>query len=66
MWTKQPTSCHWFSPPKAALQQIRDKQYQQKYLNLGKTVYGIGVDFREKNIGEWLVETYESPPLGEA
>ncbi len=51
---------------KAALQQIRDKQYQQKYLNGGKTVYGIGVDFREKNIGEWLVETYESPPPGEA
>jgi len=41
----------------SALQQIKDKNYQQKYLTEGKDIYLIGIDFssEEKNISgfEW-------------
>ena len=40
-----------------ALQQIKDKNYQEKYLNAGKTIYLIGIDFnaKERNVSsiEW-------------
>ena len=40
-----------------ALEQIKEKNYQQKYLNTGKTIYLIGIDFssEEKNVSklEW-------------
>ena len=39
-----------------ALAQIKDQKYYQKYLFSGKTVYLVGVEFRERNIGEYLVE----------
>ncbi|MEA3468747.1 MAG: AAA family ATPase, partial [Thermodesulfobacteriota bacterium] len=44
-------------PGRKALQQIKDKNYQQKYLQENKTIYLLGIDFSstEKNITtfEW-------------
>jgi hypothetical protein len=42
----------------AAFQQILDKNYAQKYVGLGKTVVGIGVNFdkKERIIDGWKVE----------
>ncbi|MEA3465084.1 MAG: PD-(D/E)XK nuclease domain-containing protein [Thermodesulfobacteriota bacterium] len=31
-----------------ALQQIKDKNYQEKYLSDGRTIYLIGIDFDAK------------------
>jgi Predicted AAA-ATPase/PD-(D/E)XK nuclease superfamily len=41
-----------------ALQQIKDKNYAAKYQNAGKTIVGIGVNFKtdEKEINGWEVE----------
>ncbi len=41
-----------------ALQQIKDKQYAQKYLGQGKPIVLLGVEFdkQKRNIGEWLEE----------
>ncbi len=40
-----------------ALKQIKDRNYQQKYLNKGKNIYLLGIDFssEKKNISnfEW-------------
>ena len=40
-----------------ALEQIKAKNYQEKYLNAGKTIYLIGIDFdsKERNVAgfEW-------------
>jgi hypothetical protein len=45
------------SNPKNALQQIQEKKYQQKYLDQGKEVFLVGIEFDEvvKNISrfEW-------------
>jgi len=40
-----------------AIQQIRDKQYDQKFAESGKTIYRVGVGFSNKNISGWLAET---------
>ncbi len=42
----------------AALQQIHDKQYAQKYLNSGKKIILLGVEFDQasRNIGEFVQE----------
>ncbi len=42
----------------AALQQIKDKNYQQKYLDRGKNIYLIGIDFdsKVKNIAKFAWE----------
>ncbi len=42
----------------SALQQIKDKQYAQKYRQTGKSCVLVGVEFNaaERNIGRWLVE----------
>ena len=44
-----------------ALAQIKEKEYHVKYLNAGKPVHLIGVEFdrERRNIGDWLVETIE-------
>jgi Predicted AAA-ATPase/PD-(D/E)XK nuclease superfamily len=43
---------------KAALKQLKDKNYAEKYKITGKTLMGIGVNFSHKNrcINGWLVE----------
>ncbi|NQZ11263.1 MAG: PD-(D/E)XK nuclease domain-containing protein, partial [Algicola sp.] len=43
----------------AALKQIHDKQYAQKYHDCGKEVVLLGVEFdqRTRNIGEYLIES---------
>jgi hypothetical protein len=40
------------------MQQIKDNQYADKYQNAGKTIVGIGVNFKtdEKEIKGWEVE----------
>ena len=42
----------------AALQQIKDKQYAQKYQNSGKAIVLLGVEFDQagRNIGEFITE----------
>ena len=39
-----------------ALAQIKNKKYYEKYLNKGKDIYLVGVEFRDRNIGEYEVE----------
>ncbi len=40
-----------------ALTQIRTKKYYEKYLNRNKPVFLIGAEFRNKNIGDYIIET---------
>jgi len=40
-----------------ALAQIKTKKYYEKYLNKGKDIYLIGVEFKDRNVGEYVVET---------
>nr|HNI27362.1 PD-(D/E)XK nuclease domain-containing protein [Leptospiraceae bacterium] len=39
-----------------ALQQIKDRKYHEKYTNKGKSIYLIGVEFQNRNIGEYVYE----------
>ena len=40
-----------------ALAQIKNKKYHEKYLRKGKDVHLIGAEFKDRNIGEYTVET---------
>ncbi|MCP5513347.1 MAG: ATP-binding protein [Leptospiraceae bacterium] len=42
-----------------ALEQIKTKKYYEKYLNQGKSIYLIGAEFRDKNIGEYIIEEWK-------
>ena len=39
-----------------ALGQIKEKRYFEKYQSAGKDVYLFGVEFKDRNVGEWVVE----------
>ena len=39
-----------------ALTQIKEKKYFEKYQGTGKDIYLFGVEFTDKNVGEWVVE----------
>ena len=39
-----------------ALSQIKEKKYFEKYQGMGKEIYLFGVDFTDRNVGEWVVE----------
>ena len=39
-----------------ALNQIKDKKYFEKYQGAGKEIYLFGVEFADRNVGEWVVE----------
>ena len=39
-----------------ALRQINDKKYFEKYQGAGKETYLFGVEFADRNVGEWVVE----------
>jgi hypothetical protein len=39
-----------------ALNQIKDKRYFEKYQGEGKKIYLFGVEFADRNVGEWVVE----------
>ncbi|MEA1901840.1 MAG: AAA family ATPase [Thermodesulfobacteriota bacterium] len=39
-----------------ALNQIKDKGYFEKYQGEGKKIYLFGVEFTNRNVGEWVVE----------
>ena len=39
-----------------ALRQINDKKYFEKYQGAGKETYLFGVEFADRNVGEWAVE----------
>ena len=39
-----------------ALSQIKEKRYFEKYQSAGKDVYLFGVEFKDRNVGEWVVE----------
>ncbi len=39
-----------------ALSQIKEKKYFEKYQGAGKKIYLVGVDFVDRNVGEWVVE----------
>ncbi|MFZ4084417.1 MAG: PD-(D/E)XK nuclease domain-containing protein [Vampirovibrionia bacterium] len=47
------------SSAKAALEQIKEKKYYEKYLNIHKEVLIIGVNFslEERNVTDWVVES---------
>ncbi|MCP5501993.1 MAG: ATP-binding protein [Leptospiraceae bacterium] len=40
-----------------AILQIRNNKYYEKYLNKGKDIFLIGAEFKDRNIGEYLLET---------
>jgi hypothetical protein len=46
------------SSAKAALEQIKEKKYYEKYLNVQKELLIIGVNFslEERNVTDWVVE----------
>ena len=39
-----------------ALNQIKEKKYFEKYQDKGKKIYLFGVEFTDRNVGEWVVE----------
>ncbi len=39
-----------------ALNQIKDKRYFEKYQGKGEKIYLFGVEFADRNVGEWVVE----------
>ncbi|MBL0717397.1 MAG: ATP-binding protein [Desulfosarcina sp.] len=39
-----------------ALNQIKDKKYFEKYQGIDKEIYLFGVEFADRNIGDWMVE----------
>ncbi|MEA3416865.1 MAG: AAA family ATPase, partial [Thermodesulfobacteriota bacterium] len=39
-----------------ALNQIKDKKYFEKYQGAGKEIYLFGVEFTDRNIGNWVLE----------
>jgi hypothetical protein len=39
-----------------ALNQIKEKKYFEKYQGKGKKIYLFGVEFADRNVGEWVVE----------
>ena len=39
-----------------ALGQIKEKKYYERYISKGKKIYLLGVEFRDRNLGEYLVE----------
>jgi len=39
-----------------ALNQIKDKKYFEKYQGAGKEIYLFGVEFTDRNIGDWVIE----------
>jgi len=39
-----------------ALGQIKEKKYFERYISKGKKIYLLGVEFRDRNLGEYLVE----------
>ena len=43
-----------------ALRQINDKRYFEKYQGTGKEIYLFGVEFADRNVGEWAVEKIHS------
>ncbi|MCP5513344.1 MAG: ATP-binding protein [Leptospiraceae bacterium] len=42
-----------------ALEQIKSKKYYERYLNQGKLIYLIGAEFKDKNLGEYIVEEWK-------
>lgn len=40
-----------------ALAQIKTKKYYEKYIGKGKPIYLIGAEFKDRNIGDYTVET---------
>jgi hypothetical protein len=43
-----------------AIKQIKSNGYPEKYRASGKSVYLIGAEFIDRNIGDWVVENVES------
>ena len=39
-----------------ALSQIKEKKYFEKYQGTGKEIYLFGVEFADRNVGEWMIE----------
>ncbi|MCX7997699.1 MAG: ATP-binding protein [Leptospiraceae bacterium] len=47
------------SSKEEALEQIKKNKYYEKSISKGKPVYLVGVEFKDRNIGEYLVERVE-------
>lgn len=39
-----------------ALNQIKEKKYFEKYQGRNKEIYLFGIEFADRNVGEWMVE----------
>ena len=46
-----------------ALTQIKTKKYYEPFLKEGKTIYLVGLEFKEKNVGEFIVEEWVFVPI---
>ena len=40
------------------LRQIKEKKYSEKYQGKEKKIYLFGVEFADRNVGEWVVEKW--------
>jgi hypothetical protein len=41
-----------------ALAQIKTKKYYERFLKEGKIIYLVGLEFKDKNVGEYIVEEW--------
>jgi len=39
-----------------ALNQIKEKKYFEKYQGQGREIYLCGVEFTDRNVGDWVIE----------
>ncbi|MCB1190271.1 MAG: hypothetical protein KDK90_07550 [Leptospiraceae bacterium] len=39
------------------MEQIKSKKYYEKYVNRGKEIYPVGAEFKDRNIGDYVIET---------
>ena len=42
--------------------QIKEKKYFEKYQGTDKEIYLFGVEFADRNVGEWVVEKMKKQP----
>ena len=41
-----------------ALAQIKNKKYYEGFLKEGKIIYLVGLEFKDKNVGEYIIEEW--------
>ncbi|MCD6272197.1 MAG: PD-(D/E)XK nuclease domain-containing protein, partial [Deltaproteobacteria bacterium] len=46
-----------------ALNQIKEKKYFEKYQGTNKKIYLFGVEFTDRNVGEWIVAKHSKTQI---